>query len=115
MEGNKGGTLVKLTFTSHGGSKQTIDAEVGESVMEAAVRNKVDGIEASCGGSMACGTCHAYISEPWFSSISPADSSESAMLEFGIHIRPTSRLCCQVPVTEALEGAEIETPESQVS
>ena len=107
--------MVKLIFISQSGDRQVVEAEVGETVMEAAVRNKVEGIEASCGGSMACGTCHAYIAEPWFSAISPADPSEAAMLEFGIHIRPTSRLCCQVPVSGALEGAKIETPESQVS
>ncbi len=106
--------MVKLNFISHSGVRQQVDAELGETVMQAAVRNKVDGIDANCGGSMACGTCHSYIAEPWFSAIAPAEPSESGMLEFGIHIRETSRLCCQVTVTEALEGAEIETPESQL-
>lgn len=106
--------MVKLNFISHSGAKQAVEAELGETLMEAAVRNKVEGIEASCGGSMACGTCHAYISEPWFSAIPSPSESEAAMLDFGIHVRSTSRLCCQITVSESLDGAEIETPESQV-
>lgn len=105
--------MVKLTFINQSGDRQDIDASIGESVMEAAVRNKVDGIEAACGGSMACGTCHAYVAEPWYSEIEPPASDEAEMLEFGIHIQPNSRLCCQMQVVEALDGAEITTPESQ--
>lgn len=106
--------MVRLIFIDHSGNRQAVEAAPGETVMEAAVRHRVTGIEASCGGSMACGTCHAYIAEPWFSAINGSEPDEAAMLEYGIHIEPTSRLTCQVTVTDALEGAEIRTPAEQV-
>jgi 2Fe-2S ferredoxin len=106
--------MVRLIFIDHSGNRQAVDAQPGETVMEAAVRQRVNGIEASCGGSMACGTCHSYISEPWYSKINPPSPDEAAMLDYGVHIEATSRLTCQVQIVDELEGAEIRTPVEQV-
>lgn len=81
--------------------------------MEAAVRGRVPGIEAACGGSMACGTCHAYIDAPWYAAIDQPSSAERDMLEFSVFVEETSRLTCQVEVSDVLEGARVRVPVSQ--
>tara|TARA_R110001606_G_scaffold319062_1_gene465930 strand:+ start:4912 stop:5232 length:321 start_codon:yes stop_codon:yes gene_type:complete len=105
--------MVQITFISPSGLSQRIEAEIGESLMQAAVRDRVEGIEAACGGSMVCGTCHVYLDEKTFGAVGPADGAEQDMLEFGVGVEPTSRLCCQIEVTDLLEGAVVRVPESQ--
>lgn len=105
--------MVKLTFISSSGQQNTVEAEEGLSVMKAAVANKVPEIEAACGGSQVCGTCHAYIDEPWFDQLPKPNEIEVEMLEYGVLVKPNSRLCCQIPVTKALEGMVIHTPVTQ--
>jgi len=105
--------MVQLVFHTIDGARQVVDAVPGESVMAAAVRNRVAGIEAACGGSMVCGTCHIYVSEPWFSALPPASEMEAEMHEYGVHVRPNSRLACQIAVTPALDGLTVTTPEAQ--
>jgi 2Fe-2S ferredoxin len=105
--------MVSVTFITPRGEPVFVDAKLGETLMQAAVRARVSGIEAACGGSMACGTCHAYLAEPWFSAVPHAASDEAAILQFGVHITPESRLMCQIEAQPALDGARITVPPSQ--
>lgn len=90
-----------------------IDAEPDVSLMENAKARGMDGIEAECGGSMDCGTCQVYIAEPWFSTIAPASAMDAEMVEYTRYPRPTSRLSCQIVVTEAMDGLGVGVPKAQ--
>lgn len=81
--------------------------------MEAAVSNGVPGIDADCGGSCACATCHVIVDEAWFSRLPERSETERDMLEFAVDPKPTSRLACQISVTADLDGLIVHTPESQ--
>lgn len=105
--------MVRVLFRDVDGAATAIDAKPGVSLMESAKAAGVRGIEAECGGSMVCGTCQVYVSEPWFSAIAPASSMEGEMVEYTRHPRPTSRLSCQIVVSEAMAGMEVEIPPSQ--
>jgi 2Fe-2S ferredoxin len=105
--------MISVTFITARGEPVLVEANLGESLMQAAVRARVAGIEAACGGSLACGTCHAYLPEPWGSSAPAPAADEAAILEFGVHITATSRLMCQIKAGPALEGARITVPPSQ--
>ncbi|MEM9669107.1 MAG: 2Fe-2S iron-sulfur cluster-binding protein [Pseudomonadota bacterium] len=105
--------MVTIIFRDHHGSEETVDANIGETIMETAIRNSVPGIDADCGGACACATCHVYIEESALSKLPPADSMETAMLDFADHVQPNSRLSCQVTVASNLEGIVVVTPESQ--
>ncbi|WP_214110841.1 2Fe-2S iron-sulfur cluster-binding protein [Acrocarpospora catenulata] len=106
--------MPKVIFVALGGARRTIDAAVGDSVMATAVRNGVPGIVGECGGNLSCATCHVYVHEDFLPLVgSPADL-EDDMLDLAVSDRrPTSRLACQITVTEALEGLTVECPEAQ--
>lgn len=105
--------MVKINYVTPDGQSVSVDAEPGESLMEAAVRNGVDGIVAACGGCLSCATCHAYVDEPWLSKLEAQSDTEKEMLDFASHVEADSRLTCQIEISEALEGAVIRTPPSQ--
>ena len=105
--------MITVTFITARGEAMAVEAKAGESLMQAAVRARVPGIEAACGGSMACGTCHAYLPEPWYSAAPAPLADEAGILEFGVHITPASRLMCQITAFPALDGARITVPPSQ--
>ena len=105
--------MPKITYIEHTGEARTIEAEVGSTVMETAIKNMVPGIEAECGGACACATCHVYVDEDWSDIVGPPSSMEEDMLDFAFDVRPTSRLSCQIKVTEALDGLIVTTPERQ--
>ncbi|MEM1306747.1 MAG: 2Fe-2S iron-sulfur cluster-binding protein [Pseudomonadota bacterium] len=105
--------MPKITFVQHDGTKTDIDAAVGATVMEAAKLNLVDGIEAECGGACACATCHIYIDDAWTEKVGKAQPMEEDMLDFAFDVRETSRLSCQVKLTEALDGLVVLVPEKQ--
>jgi 2Fe-2S ferredoxin len=105
--------MVKITFIDIAGSSRTIDAQVGATVMETAVKNGVPGIEAECGGACACATCHVYVDEDWRAKVGPPSAMEEDMLDFGYDVRPNSRLSCQIKVREELDGLVVRTPERQ--
>lgn len=105
--------MVQIEFVTPTGEVRQVEAQEGETLMQAAVRHQVDGIEAACGGSMSCGTCHAWVLAPWNERIAAPAAGERDILEFGVHIRPDSRLTCQIEVSSDLEGARIEVPPSQ--
>lgn len=102
--------MPKLIFIEHNGTRHTVDAKAGESVMQAAVANMVPGILADCGGACSCATCHGYVMPGIFPGKSAA---EAEMLECVLEPRDDSRLTCQLIVTDAMENVEIRLPASQ--
>ena len=105
--------MPKITYISNAGDTQTVDTSVGMTVMRTAIANGIPGIDADCGGSCACATCHVYVDPAWFDKLKPAESAESDMLDFVIDRQPTSRLSCQIEVSDALDGLVVSTPERQ--
>ena len=105
--------MAKITYIDSAGTARTIDAEVGSTVMETAIKNDVPGIEAECGGACACATCHVYVDEAWREKVGGPSPMEEDMLDFGFDVRSSSRLSCQIKVTAELEGLTVRTPERQ--
>jgi 2Fe-2S ferredoxin len=105
--------MVQITYIDSGGTARTVEAEVGSTVMESAIKNDIPGIEAECGGACACATCHVYIEPDWQEKVGGPSPMEEDMLDFGYDVRPNSRLSCQIKVTEALDGLTVRVPERQ--
>jgi len=93
-----------IKFIQPDGSHQVVEADVGYSVMEAATLNDIAGIEAECGGACSCATCHAHVDAAWLDKLPEMDPMEDAMLDAANDRQPSSRLTCQIPVTEELDG-----------
>jgi 2Fe-2S ferredoxin len=105
--------MPKITYVTQAGQQTTLDVSVGMSVMRAAVANAVPGIDADCGGSCACATCHVYVDPAWVDRVPAPEGAEKDMLDFVLDRQPNSRLSCQIEVTEALDGLVVTTPVSQ--
>ena len=105
--------MAKITYKDHEGGSRTIEVENGLSVMEGAIQNDIPGIDADCGGSMACATCHVYVEEKWLDKLSKAEDAEVDMIDMAYEPKKNSRLSCQIIVSDELEGLEITTPEKQ--
>ncbi|MDR3372580.1 MAG: 2Fe-2S iron-sulfur cluster-binding protein [Ancalomicrobiaceae bacterium] len=106
--------MPKITYVSFAGRPTTVEAAVGTTVMENAVRNLIPGIEAECGGACACATCHVYVDEAWIAATGTPEHMEEDMLDFARDMRPgVSRLSCQIKVTDALDGLIVHLPERQ--
>jgi 2Fe-2S ferredoxin len=105
--------MAKITYIDAGGTARTIEAETGSTVMEAAIKNAIPGIEAECGGACACATCHVYIAEDWTAAVGKAEPMEEDMLDFAFDVKPTSRLSCQIRVKDSLDGLVVHTPAKQ--
>ena len=105
--------MTKITFIQPSGVDIEVDATPGNSLMQTAIDNMVDGILADCGGSCSCATCHCYIDEKFFGKIPAANSTEESMLDFVVEPQDNSRLSCQVIVTEDLDGMVVTLPTSQ--
>ena len=105
--------MPKITYISHNGKKNTVDVAAGLSVMEGAIQNNIDGIDADCGGSMACATCHVYVAENWANKIEKIQDSEQDMLDMAYEPKKNSRLSCQIIISNELDGLEVTTPIKQ--
>ena len=105
--------MAKITFIEQSGSKTTIEIDNGLTVMEGAVQNNVPGIDADCGGSMACATCHVYVNEDWYGKIKPPDNGEQDMIDMAYEPKKNSRLSCQLIVGDELDGLIVTTPKRQ--
>jgi 2Fe-2S ferredoxin len=105
--------MPKITYIEHGGAERIVDAEVGATVMETAIRNSVPGIVAECGGACSCATCHVHVDDAWTAKVGPPSPMEEDMLDFAFDVRPTSRLSCQIKVTDELDGLIVRTPTQQ--
>ncbi len=105
--------MAKITFIDSAGTERTVEAQSGSTVMEAAIRNGVPGIDAECGGACACATCHVYVDEAWTAKTGEPGPMEEDMLDFASDVQPTSRLSCQIKITDALDGLVVRTPAHQ--
>ena len=106
-------TMPKITFIENDGTVHTVEAELGATVMETAQRNGVTSIVAECGGSCTCATCLVHVDEKWSEIVGKPSPEEEDMLDFAFEVKPTSRLSCQIKVTEALDGLVVHTPAYQ--
>ena len=107
--------MPKITYITFDGIKHTVDVPVGLTVMEGARDNNIPGIEADCGGACACSTCHVYVDDEWVDRLPQKEDMESDMLEFAFSPDDkTSRLTCQITITEDLEGLIVKMPEKQI-
>lgn len=105
--------MAKITFIQPDGSSQVVEATPGVTVMEAAKLNGVPGIEAECGGACACATCHVYVADEWREKVGAPEEMEEDMLDFAFDVRESSRLSCQIKVTEELDGLVVFVPTKQ--
>ena len=105
--------MPKITFIEHDGVTHTVEAELGSTVMEAALRNDVASIVAECGGSCTCATCLVHVDDAWSAVVGPPTSEEEDMLDSAFEVKPTSRLCCQIKITNELDGLVVHTPSYQ--
>ena len=105
--------MPKTTYISHKSKKNTVEVPTGLSVMEGALQNNIEGIDADCGGSMACATCHVYVSENWLTKIEKIHDAEQDMLDMAYEPKKNSRLSCQIIVSDNLDGLEVTTPIKQ--
>ena len=105
--------MPKITYIDYEGNSKTIKVDNGLSVMEGAIQNDIPGIDADCGGSMACATCHVYVEEKWLDKLSKPEDAEVDMIDMAYEPKKNSRLSCQIIVTDELNGIEVTTPEKQ--
>jgi 2Fe-2S ferredoxin len=105
--------MPKITYIDHSGKERIVEVPVGWTVMEGAVKNRVPGIDADCGGACACATCHVYVDPAWLEKLPKRQDMEEQMLDFAIELKSNSRLSCQIKVTQALDGLIVRTPKSQ--
>ena len=105
--------MPKITYIEHNGKVHEIEVANGLTVMEGAVQNNIPGIDADCGGSCACATCHVYVDENWFDKIPKKEEAEQDMLDMAIEPNKHSRLACQITVSEDLDGLVVKMPSKQ--
>jgi 2Fe-2S ferredoxin len=106
--------MPKVVFITLDGTQRVVDAKVGESVMAVAVRNGIPGIIGECGGNCSCATCHVYVADDFAAEVGGAGDMEDDLLDLGVaDRRETSRLSCQIQVTEARDGIAVQIPEEQ--
>ena len=106
--------MSKITYITHDNQTYTIDVQNGLTVMEGAVQNDIPGIDADCGGGMACATCHVYVKDEWFDKINKKTEGEDDMLDQAYEPKKNSRLSCQIQVTDDIDGLEVYLPEKQI-
>ncbi len=105
--------MIAITFYDKSGRKCERQGKVGDSLMDVAVTTGVDGIEAICGGSCVCGTCHVHVEEKWLDKIAPASDAEQDLTAASENCRPNSRLGCQIRLSEILDGIVVRIPPTQ--
>jgi ferredoxin, 2Fe-2S len=105
--------MPRVTFIAHDGARHEVEVATGTTMMLAAVENGVPGIDGDCGGLCACATCHVFVESPWAGRFAPPDARENEMLDFTAERRDTSRLACQLRVTDELDGLTVSMPDGQ--
>ena len=106
--------MSKITYNTHENKIHTVDVQNGLTVMEGAVQNDIPGIDADCGGGMACATCHVYVNEEWLDKLPAKEDGEEDMLDMAYEPNKFSRLSCQIVVSDDLDGLVVNIPEKQV-
>ena len=106
-------SMAKITYITHDNQKHEVEVQNGLTVMEGAVQNDIPGIDADCGGGMACATCHVYVKEDWFNKIPKKEDGEEDMLDMAFEPKTNSRLSCQIVVSDEIDGLEVNIPSKQ--
>jgi len=106
--------MPKITYIDSSGNRKEIEVQKGLTVMEGAIQNNIPGIDADCGGAMACATCHVYVKEEWFNKLNKIEDGEQDMLDMAFEPKKNSRLSCQIIVEDELDGLVVTTPSKQV-
>ena len=106
--------MAKITYIENNGKSHTVDVAEGLTVMEGAVQNNIPGIDADCGGGMACATCHVYVKDEWFDKINKKSEGEDDMIDQAYEPKKSSRLSCQIQVSSEIDGLEVHLPEKQI-
>ena len=105
--------MAKITYIEHSGKSHLVEVPNELSVMEGAVQNNIPGIDADCGGSCACATCHVYVDEKWFDKLPDIENAEQDMLDMAFEPKKFSRLGCQITITKDLDGLVVKMPSKQ--
>ena len=105
--------MTKITYIENNGKSHQIDVANGLTVMEGAVQNNIPGIDADCGGSMACATCHVYVKEDWFNRLPKKENGEEDMIDMAYEPNKFSRLSCQITVSDKIDGLVVQLPKKQ--
>ena len=105
--------MPKIIYNTHDNKTHSIEVQNGLTVMEGAVQNDIPGIDADCGGGMACATCHVYVNEDWMDKLPPKDDGEEDMLDMAFEPKKNSRLSCQIIVSDELDGLVVNIPSKQ--
>ena len=105
--------MAKITYIEHNEKSHTLEVANGLTVMEGAVQNNIPGIDADCGGSCACATCHVYVDKKWFDKLPNKESAEEDMLDMAFEPKTSSRLSCQLTVSNELDGLVVNMPSKQ--
>ena len=105
--------MPKITFITHEKNEHTIEVQNGLTVMEGAIQNDIPGIDADCGGGMACATCHVYVKDDWLNKLPKKEDGEEDMLDMAFEPKQNSRLSCQLVVSDDLDGLIVNIPSKQ--
>ena len=105
--------MTKVIYKDFKGNSKTIEVENGLSVMEGAIQNEIPGIDADCGGGMACATCHVYVNDEWLDKLPTKEDGEEDMLDMAFEPKQNSRLSCQLTVSDELDGLVVNIPSKQ--
>ena len=105
--------MAKINYVTHDNQTYSVDVQNGLTVMEGAVQNDVPGLDADCGGGMACATCHVYVDEDWMQKLPQKDDGEEDMLDMAFEPKKNSRLSCQIIVSDELDGLVVNIPSKQ--
>ena len=106
--------MAKIIYNTHDNKTHTIEVQNGLTVMEGAVQNNIPGIDADCGGGMACATCHVYVKDEWFDKINKKSEGEDDMIDQAYEPKKSSRLSCQIQVSPEIDGLEVHLPGKQI-
>ncbi len=106
--------MAKITYIENNGKSHTVEVAEGLTVMEGAVQNNIPGIDADCGGGMACATCHVYVKDEWFDKVNKKSEGEDDMIDQAYEPKKSSRLSCQIQVSPEIDGLEVHLPGKQI-
>lgn len=107
--------MPRLVFVQPDGTEHSVEADIGLSVMEVAVKHGIHGVIGECGGTCCCSTCHCYVTPEWAPRLPPKSDDEADLLDFAWEPRETSRLTCQITITDEVDGMVLEVPAQQLS
>ena len=105
--------MPKITYIQADGTVNEVEVSTGQSVMQGAIDNMIDGIDAECGGACACATCHCFVDNDWLETVGAANDMEEELLDGVTTADNRSRLSCQIEVSDELDGLVVHLPESQ--